>query len=203
MVRLFACAVGLLAGTAAAQTPSVDPVPVLVSAPVTPTTILTDPPPAGPPVIIVEDNNPVCKTRGSFDLLAGVFTGLRYQATLGPGGGPWAADIDGGFSAVDRCQPPASGFVGGHFLPTIPPICFASAQESLPYALFAPWNWGEDHGNVGGAVALDVDFTWKHAFSKHFEGTLGLKVGAAVIFGRGGVLPYPLPVCSVFFGCGF
>jgi hypothetical protein len=61
----------------------------------------------------------------------------------------------------------------------------------------------DNHGNAGGAVVLDVDLTWKHSFSKHFEGALGLKVGAGVLFGRGGVLPYPVPVCSIFFGCGF
>jgi hypothetical protein len=199
MVRSFVVML-LVAGSATAQGPPVDPAPVRPT--VSPTAILVDLLPPGPPAAaVVIDPGPVCQTRGSFDILAGVFTGLRYQAMVGAGG-PWSAEVYGGFTAV-VLPTVGVGIRRRAFATNDPSDLLTVSPGIVAYTLFTPWDLNHDNGTVGGAVVLDVDFTWKHLFSRNFEGNLGVKVGAGVVFGRGGVVPYPIPVCSVFFGCGF
>lgn len=200
MVRLYACVFGLLAGVVAAQ-PPVSGGP----APAPPTAILTDPPPPGSRVVIVEENAPASQIHGSFDILVGAFTGVRYQTAPVLMGGRWSAEIFGGFTAI--VLPGAGVGLRRHAYATsddTDALCVAPGIGA--YVLFEPWGWGSHHDDgsaVGGAGVIDVDFTWTHSFSRRFDTTLGIKAGAAVVFGRKGVVPFPVPVCSVFFGCGF
>lgn len=201
MTRSLALILGLTAGTAAAQPPVADPAPVKVPSP---TAILTDPPPTGQPVVIVEETTQPRRLAGSFDFLVGAFTGVRYRTAPVFFNGKWSGEVFGGFAAV--VLPGAGVGLRRHAYAAgdgTDALCVAPGVGA--YVLFEPWGWGHDRdgGAVGGAGVIDVDFTWNHTFSSRFVTSLGVKAGAAVVFGRKGVVPFPVPVFGMFFGCGF
>jgi hypothetical protein len=194
----------LVTGPALAQPPVAEPVPP----PPTPTAILTEPPavatPPPAPAIVVDDTGPRARLLGSFDFLVGTFTGVRYQTAPLFDGGRWSAELFGG-SAIVILPSAGVGLRRRAYQSGDSSDILCVSPGVGAYVLFWPWGGldSDKHVGVAGMVSFDVDVHWTHVFSRRFDASMGVKVGAAVAFGHGGVVPFPVPVAGLYFGCGF
>jgi hypothetical protein len=146
-----------------------------------------------------------CALPWSLDLLIGLETGLRAQRSLAlDGQSPWKAEVFVGLSAA--AFPTAGIGVRRDFtLAQAESDSFVVAPGLGAYILGNPFSHGDGYFSGSGPstigiIVADVDFVWKHDFSKSFGVDLGLKIGVGVTTVQAAEV---VPVVSIFTGVRF
>jgi len=137
------------------------------------------------------------------DLLLGLPTGLRVQATLGDDGRQaWVGEVFAGLELIF----PAIGAGARYRFTPIKEGCdtFRISPGVDVYGVFWPSSGDTYLGWSAGSAILftaDVDFAWEHSWGERLGSELGLKVGLGVAVHENDTVP--VPVLSLYGGLKF
>lgn len=145
-------------------------------------------------------------SRWAMDFLVGAPTAIRLQRGLGDER-RWVLEA---FTGLELIFPVTGVGLRRRFL-----ICYGECDAlmvSPGVDGYLVYNIASDSGGLlgggpdfWGMIGVDVDITWKHSWSRHWEGEAGLKLGVLPIRGThdGDEIWFPIPVVSLIFGCHF